>query len=128
MDVPNVRDWLNISAIVPLLGILFSSAFGLFAGPAMSPLVEFLWIIGFIIIAFLAWFNAAKAQQREREAKEHEREVRASLDHIKQLLEQPGTTLEDIKRAIGVAARVSAGSSMRVQLEAIKTEQIFHHA
>ena len=68
MDVPNLRAWFNVGAIVPLLGV-FSSAFGLFAGSAMSPQVEFLWIMGIIVIAFLVWFNAAKAQEREREAK-----------------------------------------------------------
>jgi len=48
MGVPNKRDWFNVGAIVPLLGVLFSSAFGLFAGPAMSIQVEILWIIGII--------------------------------------------------------------------------------
>ena len=60
----------------------------------MSPQVEFLWVAGIIIIAFLVWFNAAKTQQREREAN-------AKLDEIKQLLSKSGTTLEDVERVIG---------------------------
>ena len=87
-------DWFNINAIVPPLGVLFSFAFGLFVGPVMSPQVEFLWVAGIIIIAFLVWFNAAKTQQREREAN-------AKLDEIKQLLSKSGTTLEDVERIIG---------------------------
>jgi hypothetical protein len=120
MDVPNLRDWFNVGAIVPLLAVLFSSAFGLFEAATMSPQAEFLWIIGIIVIAFLVWFNAAKTQQRERESRERERAVMIRLDELKQLLAKPGTTLEDVKRAIGVDARLSAASSMRVQVEAIK--------
>ena len=60
MDMPSKRDWFNVGAIVPLLGVLFSSAFGLFAGPVMSPQAAIFWIIGIIVIAVLVWFNAAK--------------------------------------------------------------------
>jgi hypothetical protein len=95
LAIPNKRDWFNVGAIVPLFGVLFSSAFGLFAGPAMSPQVEILWITGIVIIALLVWLVAAKTQQRERE-------VMSCLDEIKDLLAKPGTTLEDVKRVIGI--------------------------
>jgi len=101
-------DWFNINAIVAPLCVLFTFAFGLFTGPVMSPQVEFLWVAGIIVIAFLVWFNAAKTHQREREAGEREAEARGRergvmilLDEIKQLLSKPGTTLEDVKMLVG---------------------------
>jgi hypothetical protein len=99
MDMPSKRDWFNVGAIVPLLGVLFSSAFGLFAGPVMSPQAAIFWIIGIIVIAVLVWFNAAKTQQRGREDRQRGQEDRERLDKIIQLLEKPGTTLEDVKMA-----------------------------
>jgi|ERR1700730_2413682 len=99
MEMPNKHDWFNIGAIVPLLAVLFTSSFGLFARAVMSLQAEILWILATIIMAFLVWLNAAKAQQRIREAKEHERGVMATLDDIKQLLAKPETTLEDVRRA-----------------------------
>ena len=96
MDVPNLRDWINVGAIVPLLAVLFSSAFGLFMGPTMSLHAEILWITVIIVVAFLVWLNAAKTQQRAREDRDR-------LDKIIQLLAKPGTTLEDVRRAIGTA-------------------------
>jgi hypothetical protein len=101
MDMPNKHDWLNIGAIVPLLAVLFTSSFGLFARAraVMSLQAECLWVLATVIMAFLVWLNAAKAQQRIREAKEHERGVTATLDDIKQLLAKPDTTLEDVRRA-----------------------------
>jgi ABC-type protease/lipase transport system fused ATPase/permease subunit len=92
---PNKHDWFNVGAIVPPLVVLFSFSFYLFVGPVMSLQVEVLWVTGIIIIAFLVWLNAAKTEQRGREAN-------AALDEIKQLLAKPGTTLEDVKRAVGV--------------------------
>jgi hypothetical protein len=92
MEAAKKRDWLNIGAIAPL-AVLFTSAFGLFVGPAMSLQAEILWVVGIVIIAILVWFNAAKTQQRAREDRER-------LDKIIRLLEQPGTTVEDIKRVI----------------------------
>ena len=93
MDVPNLRDRFNVGATVPLLAVLFTSAFGLFEAPAMSLQAEFLWVMGIFVIAFLVWLNAATTVQRTREADE-------KLDKIIQLLANPGTTLEDIKRVI----------------------------
>ena len=102
MEMPNKHDWFNIGAIVPLLAVLFTSSFGLFARAVMSLQAEILWILATIIMAFLVWLNAAKAQQRIREAKEHERGVMATLDDIKQLLAKPETTLEDVRRATAI--------------------------
>jgi hypothetical protein len=90
MAVPKKHDWFNVGAIVPPLAVLFTSAFGLFTRSAMSLQAEIVWIIGIIVIAFLVWFNAAKTQQRGREDRQR-------LDTIIQLLEKPGTTLEDIR-------------------------------
>jgi hypothetical protein len=97
--MPNKHDWFNIGAIVPLLAVLFTSSFGLFARAIMSLRAEILWVLATVIMAFLVWLNAAKAQQRIRETKEHERGVMATLDDIKQLLAKPETTLEDVRRA-----------------------------
>ncbi len=99
MDMPNKHDWFNIGAIVPLLAVLFTSSFGLFARAVMSLQAEILWVLATVVMAFLVWLNAVKAQQRIREAKEHERGVMATLDDIKQLLAKPETTLEDVRRA-----------------------------
>jgi hypothetical protein len=66
----------------------------------MSLQAEILWILATIIMAFLVWLNAAKMQRRIREAKEHERGVRITLDNIEQLLTKPETTLEDIRMTI----------------------------
>jgi hypothetical protein len=101
MDVPKKRDWFNVGAIVPLLAVLFTSVFW-FVRSVVGLQAEILWIIGIIIIAFLVWFNAATTQQRGREDRERGQEDRERLDKIIQLLEKPGTTLEDIKRAAGI--------------------------
>ena len=42
----------------------------------MSTQAEILWITGTIVMAFLVWFNAAKTQQREREARQREGEAK----------------------------------------------------
>jgi hypothetical protein len=106
MDMPSKHDWLNVGAIVPLLGVLFSSAFGLFAGPVMTSQVEILWIMGIVIIAFLVWFNAAKVQQQ-------------------QLLARPETTLEDVRRAATGTDDSLANTPLvlRVQAEADRERQ-----
>jgi hypothetical protein len=65
----------------------------------MSLQVEFLWGGATIIIAFLVWFGGAKTQQRAREDRQRGREDRERLDKIIQLLEKPGATLEDVRRA-----------------------------
>lgn len=117
MDVPNKRDWFNVGAIVPLLGVLFSFAFGLFAGPAMSLTAEILWITGIIVMAFLVWLNAAKTQQREREAREHERAVMRRFDELNQLLAKPGTTLEDVKRMVLNATEAPDKANFRGTVE-----------
>jgi ABC-type protease/lipase transport system fused ATPase/permease subunit len=93
--MPNKCDWFNFGAIVPPLVVVFSFSFYLFVGPVMSAQVEVLWVAGIIVVAFLVWLNAAKTEQRGREAN-------ATLDEIKQLLAKPGTTLEDVKRAVGI--------------------------
>ncbi len=103
--MPNLRDWFNVGAIVPLLVVLFGYSFGLCEAPVMSLQAEIVWITGIIVISFLVWLNAAKMAQSEREAKEHERKVTITLDNIKTLLEKPGTTLEDVKMVIAGAAR-----------------------
>lgn len=73
----------------------------------MSTNVELLWIIGVIAIAILLWFNAAKTEQRGREArereleaKEHEHAVMLRFDELNRLLAKPGTTLEDVKTRV----------------------------
>ena len=54
-------------------------------------------------MALLVWFSGAKAQQREREAKERktERAVMGRFDELTQLLAKPDTTLEDVRRIVG---------------------------
>jgi len=99
MDIPNKRDWFNISAIVPLLAVLFTSSFGLFARAVMSLEAKILWILATIIMAFLVWLNAAKNQQCAREDREHALENRERLDKIIRLLSNPDTTVEDIRMA-----------------------------
>jgi len=102
MDIPHRRDWFNIGAIVPLLGVLFTSSFGLFMGHLMSPQAKIWFIMATIVMAALVWFNAAKSQQRAREDRQRGKEDRERLDKIIKLLEKPGTTLEDVKRAAGI--------------------------
>jgi hypothetical protein len=80
--------------------MLFSMAFGIFAGPAMSPQAKIFWIIGGIAMALLVWFSGAKAQRREREAKDHERAVMRRFDELNRLLAKSDTTLEDVKRMV----------------------------
>src|SRR3981081_3881039 len=62
-------------------------------------------IIGTIAMALLVWFSGAKAQQREHEAKEREKEteraVMGRFDELTQLLAKPDTTLEDVRRIVG---------------------------
>ena len=98
-------DWFNIVVAATPATMLFSMAFGVFAGPAMSPQAEIFWIIGTIAMALLVWFSGAKAQQREREAKEREKEteraVMGRFDELTQLLAKPDTTLEDVRRIVG---------------------------
>jgi hypothetical protein len=99
MDMPNLRDWFNVGAIVPLLVVLFGSSFGLCEAPVMSLQAEVFWITGIIVLSFLVWLNSAKLAQREREAKKHERQVTITLDNIQKLLANPDTTVEDIRMA-----------------------------
>jgi hypothetical protein len=117
-----IGDWFS-NAIVPPSGVLFSFAFGLFAGPVMSPHAEFIWIAGSILIAFFVWFNAAKTQQRGREDRQRGQEDRERLDKIIQLLEKPGTTLEDVKSVISGAARMSSISSMRAEVVVTRSDE-----
>jgi hypothetical protein len=124
MGIPHKRDWFNVSTIGAPLWILSSFVFRQFVGRNVtSPQVEVLWSAATIIIAFLVWFGGAKTQQRAREAREHEREVMVALDEIKQLLPKPDTTLEDIRRVIEGTARISAASSMRVEIKAIEDDK-----
>jgi hypothetical protein len=81
----------------------------------MTTEAEVVWAAGIVIIAILVWFNAAKIEQK---TEQRERNANAKFNEIKQLIEKPGTTLEDVKKVIEVAARVSAASSMRVELKA----------
>lgn len=109
MGVPNKHDWFNIGAIAPFAVVLFTCTFGLFTRSVMSLQADILWTIGIIVIAFLVWLNAAKTQQRAREDRER-------LDKIILLLAKPETTLEDVKRTVEGAARVSATTAMYTSL------------
>ena len=95
MDVPDKHNWFNLGAIVPAICVLFSILFCLFVGPVMTPGAEVVWVSGIIFIAILVWFNAAKTEQK---TEQRERNVIAKFNEIKQLIEKPGTTLEDIRR------------------------------
>ena len=77
----------------------------------MSLQAEFLWVMGIFVIAFLVWLNAATTVQRTREADE-------KLDKIIQLLANPGTTLEDIKRVISGIDDSFANSTLPLRVEA----------
>jgi uncharacterized membrane protein YhiD involved in acid resistance len=127
-----ICDWFNIVAVATPATMLFSMAFGIFAGPAMSPQAEVFWIIGTIVMALLVWFSGAKAQKREREAKQHEMEAkqheRAELlrfDELKQLIAKPETTLEDVRiaAAVGESAVIGIGISDALQGEITKADR-----
>jgi hypothetical protein len=117
-----VGDWFNIGAITPFLCVLFSAAFGLFAGPAMSRPIECLWIIGGLSVAALTWFSAAKAQQNVREAKERGAANTRTLEKILQKTAEPGATMADVERIIhdstvtlGAASAVASAGTVWIE-------------
>jgi hypothetical protein len=111
MAVPDKRHWFNIGAIVPAICVLFSFLFCLFVGPVMTIEADGVWVAGIIVIAILVWFNAAKQDQK---SEQRERDVIEKFNELKQLIEKPGTTFDEVREAasrLGVLSNSPLASS-----------------